>query len=542
MDNRKFPHHRGLPASREGDRQARMLDTLGASALHRTNLDGSVSRKVGGRLYVTPAPAKVLSAIYTSGVLKSGESGVFRTADPAKGFSRIGQLPFLSDRDDIGYLTNNSDGSGSVADSEYIGQAADFDESPTWKAQAGVTTLTVYRTRNGVAAGQDFEGYTATSLEGDGSNDWSLVSGKVIKVGDRFVRLRGAATVALTEGHYWPMFYRVVDDGPVEMATTWGLQNTLLTGTMNLVLGPAKFLMVSRCARSRHRPTIAVNDGNPVLIAQYTLDGGASWTLVNDMSAFAAEIASIQSIPIQHPNDADVRYADGNAYLFNRAANFFQISNAAPITATRALALATVPYIADPESLVIRARVKIVEINTAGGGCSIIEMQTLLDGRLEEALAFRGASWPTGEGMLYTVQQVVPDAEDSTAYKSAPSLPSSVWHTADGVALEQIGFMPEPAFCTGYPIYIDKRQLACVMYSLGEYRLFLSADRMATWKRGGVVSAGGRPPSIDSSNPLASLNLRNFSAVAYLRDARGAAVSLYPQAPWINDASKPAPD
>lgn len=55
MDFVKFPHHRGaLPHSREGERQARFLETLGVGALHRRNADGSVSRKVGERLYVTP--------------------------------------------------------------------------------------------------------------------------------------------------------------------------------------------------------------------------------------------------------------------------------------------------------------------------------------------------------------------------------------------------------------------------------------------------------------------------------------------------------
>jgi hypothetical protein len=541
MDFSKYPHHRSLPASRDGERQSRMIDALGASALHRRNADGSVSRKVGGRLYVTPAPEKPLSAIYTSGVLVTGKSGVFRTASPARGFSGIGQLPFLSERGDIGYLTNNSDGTASVVNSEWAGRAADFDAGPHWGHEAGITTVDVYRTRDGIAVSNDFEAYTATALEGSGTNDWSLVSGKVIKVGERFARLRGAATITLADGHYWPTFYRVVDDGPAVVAPTWGQENTLLTGIVNLVLGPAKFLMIVRCARSEHRPTIAVNAGNPVLFAQYSLDGGASWSLVSDMSAFADEIASIKAIPIKHPNNAGQGVSDSNAEFFNRAATYFQLSSAAPISATKALALATVPYISDPERLTTRARVKIVEIDTANG-CRIVEKQNIFDGRLNEALAFRGAAWPTGEGMLYTVQQVTPDAEDSTAYRSAPSLPSRVWHTVDGVRLENIGLMPEPAFCTGYPIYIDKRRIACVMYSQGVYRLFLSTDRMASWKKGGVVSAQGRAPYIDPANPLASLTLANFSAVACLRTESGAPAGLHPQAPWIHDARKPAPD
>ena len=43
-----------MPSS-TGERQARHLDTLGTPSLHRLNPDGSVSRKVNGRLYVDPA-------------------------------------------------------------------------------------------------------------------------------------------------------------------------------------------------------------------------------------------------------------------------------------------------------------------------------------------------------------------------------------------------------------------------------------------------------------------------------------------------------
>lgn len=61
MDYSKFPKQRGIPSA-IGERQARILDALGAPSLHHTNPDGSVSRKVNGRLYVDPAPPTAVQA------------------------------------------------------------------------------------------------------------------------------------------------------------------------------------------------------------------------------------------------------------------------------------------------------------------------------------------------------------------------------------------------------------------------------------------------------------------------------------------------
>ena len=58
MDYTRFPHHRRGDHSGQGERQARLLDTLGTPSLHRLNPDGSVSRKVNDRLYVEPAEPK----------------------------------------------------------------------------------------------------------------------------------------------------------------------------------------------------------------------------------------------------------------------------------------------------------------------------------------------------------------------------------------------------------------------------------------------------------------------------------------------------
>ena len=92
MDYSKFPHQRGTPPSGAGERQARHLDTLGTPSLHRLNPDGSVSRKVNGRLYVDPAqPAQAQAIVgyefwvnddfrlYPTGLGSAGHLGVAPT-------------------------------------------------------------------------------------------------------------------------------------------------------------------------------------------------------------------------------------------------------------------------------------------------------------------------------------------------------------------------------------------------------------------------------------------------------------------------------
>lgn len=89
MDYARYPHHRGLPASHEGERQARFLDDLGAPSLHRKNPNGSVSSKVNGRLYVKKGPEDdPLKSTFLSKLAWMPEGMVItpRTAEAPKGW------------------------------------------------------------------------------------------------------------------------------------------------------------------------------------------------------------------------------------------------------------------------------------------------------------------------------------------------------------------------------------------------------------------------------------------------------------------------
>ena len=54
MDKKNFPQNRGTPNS-VAERSARFLGTIDTPAMHRNNPDGSVSRKIGERLYTKPS-------------------------------------------------------------------------------------------------------------------------------------------------------------------------------------------------------------------------------------------------------------------------------------------------------------------------------------------------------------------------------------------------------------------------------------------------------------------------------------------------------
>ena len=72
MDYSKFPYQQGSAGAGVGVRQARMLGAMDTPALRRKNADGSVSRKVGERLYVDPAPEQELDAYLSSGTFSDG--------------------------------------------------------------------------------------------------------------------------------------------------------------------------------------------------------------------------------------------------------------------------------------------------------------------------------------------------------------------------------------------------------------------------------------------------------------------------------------
>lgn len=570
MDYTKFPHHRG-PFSPTGDRQARFLDTLGAPWLHRQNADGSTSIKAGERLYVQPGDEEVdLGRLYISGTLTTGETGTFRTTDPRKPFRRVGQLPFVATGEDQGEFSNNSDGTAQALDTAAGGFLRDFDYRPNsgtrpWPAKANLSLLDFYRSRNGVSATLDSETSTCgpdieyATIQSMHTASVSGPYGQFVWMDGQRTALRVFGGQELRDGDYWPSFQYKLADSPLMSANTFGAQQ-LLTGQSNLLaLGPGRFLLASNCYRSAHRPTLNHNADNPVAIVQYTPDAGAAWQL-SGTPALADEIATVKQIPIFAPNDSTTS-SDGYAYSFNQAVYFNSFSAAAPLRATKALALMTIGYNdyantggAGGHPLIgkILARVKVVEVTHADDGCAITAKRTIFEGSPIQCAYYRGLALPTGDGMLFIVYDVAsgdPDPDSTStnpAWLYAPYHPAKVYFTSTGDDLTEIGTMPFPAYCTGEPVYIDKKTIACPMYADGAHWLYLSTDRMATWKRGSLIARNGVPPAVADIYPdtarIGSLVMANFRKPVRLRAEDGRPANLHPQAPWIMDCRYAAPE
>lgn len=538
MDWTKFPKHRGRVRSFEGERQARFLDTLGAPALHRENADGSMLRKNGGHLDVF-GQQQELGAFITGGRLSAGGDVVAFSPSALGGFGRRATLPFIDGRTAWPDFIGNSDGTASELEWGAAGFTDDFDFASTNKPltkMAIVADLTANRTPDGAAAVADIEAYSSAAVLdtawgfNTGSITASMLPGQLVQS----QALRGVATIAMVSRQYWPTFLRRLPDGTIEGGDTLGALNTHLIRNDLLVLGPGRLLMVATCARATYSDTLANNATNPVLIPQYSSDGGATWSVVSGLSALAAEVASIQGVP------------SGLQTTFNALAYLLAFSDPAPISATKALALLTIPYYdaghaIDPR----RGRVKVVEIDTSSG-CSITARQTIFDGRAKEAAVFRGLSIPTGDGMLYTTSDLEPNTADSSDdnWVEAPTKPAKIWFTADGGASTLIGTMPQATFRTGRPFFASQSVLMCSMYADNAHRLYQSTDRGATWRRRAVIASSGRVPtyapgSLDAA--IGALVMADFSTVARLRDASGQPANLYPQAPWITRSGISAP-
>lgn len=539
MDYTKFPRQRGAVRSFEGERQARFLDTLGAPALHRRNFDGSTSSKNGGRLDVVAEQG--LGAFITAGRLASGADATVFSPNAAGAFGRRGALPFGTGLEPMAEFVSNGDSTASELEWEAAGFVDDFDFASTDKPLtrlALVAGLKTFRTPDGAAAVEDLDAYSSAAVL---ETSWGFTTGSItaaplagqVLAGGPAGSLRGVATIGMIDRQYWPMFFRRVGQGAIEAGNTLGAMNTHLMRNELLVLGPGRLLMVATCARATYDDTLADNATNPVLIAQYSTDGGATWSEVTGLAALAAEVGSIQAVPADQQT------------TFNALAYLLAFSDPAPISATKALALLTIPHYDAAHPIdKRRARVKVVEIDTAGG-CSITTRETIFEGRASEAAVFRGLSIPTGTGMLYTTNDVVPNTENALDdnWREAPTKPAKIWGT-DGGASTLVGTMPQAVFRTGRLFFATPGLLLCPMYADGAHRLYQSTDRGATWRPRALIASTGRVPSYTPaglSAALGALLLGDFSTVARLRETNGRPANLYPQAPWIMDSRINAP-
>ncbi|QMV72992.1 hypothetical protein HS961_09145 [Comamonas piscis] len=390
------------------------------------------------RLYVDPANQVLIEGLFTSGVLVSGESGVFTSDSPLRPFKPRGRLPFSSveggNFQDQGYIASHSDATGYVVDNQFTGFAPDFDVAAnagggSTLTMAAIVTGAVYRTRNGAVFQPDFTAYSCRAipeaLSGSILDSVRVMPGQYVLVNGVRTGFRGASFVTLEmldglgAGHYWPNFLGIKRDNTGWNGDLLGLPYTMIAMHQLLVLGPGRYLLVMRCMRSVRRPTLSNNLSMPVAVAQFTKDAGQTWEPVASLAAAEDEFATVMAFPQQVGDGAGVGASDRYAKYFNDASFYTSFSAAAPISATRSLALMMVTYndyansggeVVPGQPMIgkLRTRIKVVRIDTAGAG-SITEAQTVFHGRQLEGAASLGDVLPTGDGMLFWLRDVEAD-------------------------------------------------------------------------------------------------------------------------------------
>lgn len=549
MDYSKFPHHRGMPRSLQGERQARFLDTLGAPALHHANLDGSRSSKVGGRLYVDPAQNQAEDGYYSAGAVGNGSIHVVGSPTALGAFLDRGVFGNSVDyvNTDIRQMFYYGAGLGAMIRVAYRGTTPDFNGMPS--IVAGVS---VHKTPNGRTFEQVYETYASVPYVSStrSYNAAIFATGPTLVrqgvVGWRYI---GLGAVQFLDGQY--QFVYIVDDG-----ISRGYGNTLTIAWQLPLLfeawstAPEQRFALGKYLRPEYNQAGMPHPINvaacPGVDFQFSDDSGMNWVRAAALPVMAEFTETALALP------ADSVPA---AIAFNTAVNWVHV-NVAPVSKRYAVAIISVPYIEVDASLPtgyrVHAKVKLARIDHEER--TIVQTAVLQDfvssgaddwdSGAENAAAFaNGGCVPIAGGALFVLRPPgQADYRDNTAV---------CLFTTDGYDLQYQPSTGWPGWQVGIPFAIDERTLALPVFraepvlvesggavaAFGQgYTLTQSTDLGATWKQRAVLSVNAPAPV----KQLGVSYLRDFAIITQLRAASFAA-NATPGAPWISDSRYPAP-
>lgn len=519
MDYTKFPHQKGTP-SREGERQARFLDTLGTPFLHRRNPDGSVSRKVGARLYVDPAPP--VAQVRPSTFLSIGQVGDDRRIDALQAYQPQGNFDPRSTLAGDGGLTGGFGASTGNIPRRLAPFAKGFaftrtllDDSALETGSDGRfyarRTLAVDKTKDGntferVATHQvwsDFgagvDGYPMFLAE---CLPTVLADGTQISAGLGYVGPSGAGTAAFTYLHARGDALVTVKPVP-ELPATPGFKRGFIPFTTSPA-GRVAFVY------TESYPT-TVTENYSGLMMVFSGDGGQAW-----------------SAPVYPEGLFDVGPRESGLWVgMPQAIPSFVV----PISPTQAIA-ATAAY--NPTGWLGGSgpfyRVKLVLIDSAAR--TVTSKATLAEGPPAGYSDVIGSAIPIAGGVLFTLKTPWRANAGPGLWLPQPyDLNVECWFTTNGSDPVLKGTMPWSAGQTGPLFAIDAKTVGCCVFADGEgYSVYASKDLCGTWERWASINA--------------DVSLTVEDRYSYLNDF-GSVVRLpsnpTPGAPWITDARVSAP-
>ena len=534
MDYSKFPYQQGSAGAGVGVRQARMLGAMDTPALRRKNADGSVSRKVGERLYVDPAPEQELDAYLSSGTFPDGLVRAVASAD-ARGVFRVrGQVMLRDETEAWNSTALNYYGNGKASvlkmtwakgDAEKV---ADFNGWPAY-----VLDAVQYQSRNGTSYGNVYaikatQTYLGTVSEF--TTNIQMTAPTLVRSGEKSQWLYEALSgVTCIDGQY--CFFYVVDVGSRQLyANIKTVAYQLAKDFAAITVSPLGRFGIG----SYMRPEYPLFDlPHPIDVSQcpgiefhYSEDGGLNFATLDSapiLQEFTDTVLSLNS---------HTQYAP----TFNLAVNFFS-SVTVPLNPQQAVVLMAIPYVMEvrPGNHAVNAKIKLGVVDFVSR--TVVETAVLEDSvtppgesgwdGAEAAAVGYLAGWvgiPIKGGALFVVRPL-----GAADYRDNP--PRCLF-TTDGVNIQWQPPMPWPGWCVGVARAISKDTIVVPVYEPGlGYVLYQSGDLGATWTLRATLSDKARAPQKITSRA----HLLEFSQVTKLRDG-AAPANATPGAPWVSDS------
>lgn len=503
----KFPKNLGSEWSGIGRTKARLLDTEDTQWL-RARRFGAEARNKGGYLTVKKG-TEAFDGFYSIGAFGS-EARVVGSNTARGTFTDRGT--FVQD-----------DGLGGVDQIRYYGRGLGYDTTASFIGTSNpdfdgkglsIYDVVLYRTRDGTRFVPHFD-FFAVAPFGFGTRI-THVPGEVYgPAGARkFQLILGYTSLRLDGQHYHAI---VRDDGTTqELLATPFIPDQIAADSVPMRVSPGRYCLMGTYLRPTYGTTSIDIPACPGITFAFSDDACETWSPASSTALF------------QEFFDTVVPLDPAFSSAFNDAVLYASLQ-LAPLSATRALAYALVPYApGTPFPYTLKGKVKLGIVDTASR--TLLSTVTLLDDELNVCDAFLsgGCVGVKGGAVIHTRPK-------GTVYTNIQNDKPVVLFTPNGVDIATMPPMPQPNFKTGLITAISPTQLVCPMYD-GAHSLYESKDNGSTWARRALLKAGAAAPVATTG----IFGLEDFAVLTFLRNNDNPA-NATPGTPWASDIRIEAP-